>query len=95
MSELRTMDIGMDELEALRLADMLSLSQTEAANMMNVSQPTFNRILASARQKTAECIVTGLAIRIQSPETSNSVLDNSRTVPWGSAAGPRRRGQGR
>ena len=68
--------MGLDELEALRLADVVGLSQVEAATMMNVSQPTFNRILSAGRQKTAECVVNGLAIRIESPETSNSRVDN-------------------
>jgi predicted DNA-binding protein (UPF0251 family) len=88
-------DLGLDELEAIRLADALELSQAEAAQMMNISQPTFNRILASARRKTAESIVGGLAIRIESPEMSNSIVDTGDGVPGFRMRGHRARRQGR
>jgi len=81
LSSLDKRDLGSDELEAIRLADMLGLAQVEAASMMNISQPTFNRILASARHKAAECVVSGLAMRIVSPEKSNSVVDTSDALP--------------
>lgn len=68
MSELDCQDLGLDELEALRIADLLGLSQTEGARMMNVSQPTFNRILSSARGKVATSLVNAHALRIESPQ---------------------------
>jgi len=43
----------------------LRLSQIEAAKKMNISQPTFNRIISSARQKVADCLVEGKAIKIE------------------------------
>jgi predicted DNA-binding protein (UPF0251 family) len=64
LSKLKKKDLGLDELESLRLADLEGMSQTEAAQSMGISQPTFNRILASAREKVAECIVNGSALRI-------------------------------
>jgi len=91
LDSLERRDLGLDELEAIRLADMLHLSQAEAAAMMNVSQPTFNRILASARAKTAESIVGGFAIRIASPEMSNSVLDTRDIATSGPACRRRAR----
>ncbi|MGQ9588337.1 MAG: DUF134 domain-containing protein [Thermoplasmata archaeon] len=81
LGSLERRDLGLDELEAIRLADMLGLSQAEAATMMNVSQSTFNRILASARNKAAECVVKGLALGIESPEKSNAVVDSNIAVP--------------
>jgi predicted DNA-binding protein (UPF0251 family) len=54
-----------DEIEAMRLCDAESLGQDEAAKKMNVSQPTLNRILGSARKKIATAIVNGKAIRIE------------------------------
>ena len=95
MDSLGKRDLGLDELEAIRLADMLGLSQAEAASMMNISQPTFNRILASARRTAAECFVSGLAMRIASPEDSNSVVDTTTAVPSRDACGRRRRRHGK
>lgn len=54
-----------DELEALKLHDIDSLGQIEAAKKMKVSQPTFARILDSAYKKIAEGIIKGKAIRIE------------------------------
>ena len=52
------------EFEALRLKDLLGLDQEECSRRMEVSQPTFHRILQSARKKTADAIINGKAIRI-------------------------------
>lgn len=57
--------LGLDELEAIRLKDLLSFPQEEAARIMNVSQPTFHRILKEARRKIADVIVHGKALRIE------------------------------
>lgn len=57
--------LGKDEMEALRLCDFKNLEQIEAAKKMKISQSTLQRILTSARQKTAQALVQGLAIKIQ------------------------------
>lgn len=57
--------LSLDELEALRLADLEALLQDEAASRMGVSRPTFGRILAAARRKVSEAIVLGRALRIE------------------------------
>ncbi len=54
-----------EELEALRLKDFQGLDQKEAAEKMNVSQPTFHRMLVSARKKVADALIKGKAIRVQ------------------------------
>ena len=54
-----------DELEALKLYEIDELEQTEAADKMKISQPTFARILAGANKKIAEAIVKGNAIKIE------------------------------
>ncbi len=63
--ELEEIQITVDEFEAIRLADLDGLSQREASTAMNVSQPTFSRILASARKKIARGLVCGMALRIE------------------------------
>jgi len=61
---LEEVDLGFDELEALRLCDFKNLEQTEAARQMNISQSTLQRILASARKKIADALINGKAIKI-------------------------------
>jgi predicted DNA-binding protein (UPF0251 family) len=57
--------LAVDEFEAVRLKDLLGLEQEECAKKMNISQPTFHRLVISARKKIADAIVNGKAIRIE------------------------------
>lgn len=57
--------LTIDEFEAIRLKDHEGLDQTEAAEKMSISQPTFQRLYESARKKIADAIVNGKAIRIE------------------------------
>jgi hypothetical protein len=57
--------LTVDEFEAVRLKDLESLDQIEAAKKMNISQPTFFRLIKSARRKIADAIVKGKAIKIE------------------------------
>ena len=56
--------LNLDELEAIRLADLEGLYQEQAAEKMSVSRPTFARILESARKKVAEALVKGKGLVI-------------------------------
>ncbi|OGC36305.1 hypothetical protein A2311_01420 [candidate division WOR-1 bacterium RIFOXYB2_FULL_48_7] len=56
-SRLKSVQITLDEFEAVRLADLLGLQQVEAAKQMKVSRPTFSRILSSAHAKVADGLV--------------------------------------
>ncbi len=94
MSELNCLDLGLDELEALRIADLLRLSQNEGARMMNISQPTFNRILSAARAKVADSLVNAHALRIESTQGHVTVSDargKAKTGCFCSDSGRRRR----
>lgn len=64
LSELKHVGLEVDELEALRLADFLGLSQKEAGNLMEVSRATFGRIIGRARRKVADALIHGKAIQI-------------------------------
>ena len=57
--------LAVDEFEAVRLKDLLGLEQEECAKKMGISQPTFHRLVLSARKKIADAIVNGKAIRIE------------------------------
>ena len=57
-------EITKEELEAVRLKNILDLDQNEAAKKMNTSQSTYQRILTKAYKKIAIALVRGKAIRI-------------------------------
>lgn len=65
MRSLDEVVLTVDEYEAVRLKDLEGLDQEEAAKKMNISQPTFHRLVLIARKKIAEAIVKGKAIRIE------------------------------
>jgi uncharacterized protein len=65
LSELETIVLSLDELEALRLADLEGDQQEEAAAKMNVSRPTFGRILERAHKAVADSLLHGKALQIQ------------------------------
>ncbi len=58
-------NLQLDELEALRLADVLGMTQEEGAEAMEVSRSTFGRILESAHRKTARALVEKCALKIE------------------------------
>lgn len=57
--------LKLEELEAIRLKDLEGLEQEECAEKMEVSRPTFQRILLAAREKVADSLVNGKAIHIE------------------------------
>ena len=57
--------LTVEEAEAIRLKDLECLEQEEGAEKMNISRPTFQRVLTSARQKIADALLKGKAIRIE------------------------------
>jgi len=60
--------LTVDEFEAIRLKDSEGLEQKDAAEKLDVSQPTFSRIIESARKKIADALVNGKEIRIEGGE---------------------------
>ncbi len=65
MNMLEEIILNIDELEAVRLADFHGLYQEQAAEKMQISRPTFGRIIESAHKKIADALVNGKALRIQ------------------------------
>jgi len=57
--------LALDEVEALRLADLKGLYQEQAAGQMKISRSTFSRIIEQARWKVADALVHGKALRIE------------------------------
>jgi predicted DNA-binding protein (UPF0251 family) len=64
MTRLEEVALSVDELEALRLADLEGLYQDDAAARMAVSRATFGRIVEAARKKVALALVQGRALKI-------------------------------
>jgi predicted DNA-binding protein (UPF0251 family) len=65
LRELERECLSVEELEALKLADIEGLYQEDAAGRMEVSRPTFQRVLKSARGKVARSLVEGKALGIE------------------------------
>ena len=65
LAQLQEIRISVEEAEAIRLKDLEGLEQEECAQKMNVSRSTFARILLAARQKMADALLNGKAIRIE------------------------------
>ena len=57
--------LSIDEFEAVRLKDLKGLDQSECAEMMEISQPTFHRLVVSARKKIADALTHGKTIKIE------------------------------
>lgn len=56
--------LSLDEVEALRLADLEAIYHEEAATAMGVSRSTYGRVLESARHKVALALWGGVALVI-------------------------------
>jgi len=65
LTALQEVCLSVEEAEAIRLKDLEGLEQEKCAERMSVSRSTFARVLASARQKMADALLNGKAIRIE------------------------------
>ena len=64
MLELEEVCLTVDELESIRLSDLVGLSHEDGGKQMNVSRATFGRILQKARNKIADALIRGKAIKV-------------------------------
>ena len=65
MTKLQVINLTIDELESIRLADFNGLYHDKAAGKMGISRQTFGRIISSARRKLSEGILNGNVIKIE------------------------------
>jgi predicted DNA-binding protein (UPF0251 family) len=63
--DLKQIVLTLDEFEAFRLADQLGFSHAMAAEEMEISRPTFSRLIEKARKKIADFIVHGRLLTIE------------------------------
>ena len=64
LRSLEEITLTIEEMEAIRLADIELLDQAAAAERMEISRPTFHRILNKAHQKIAAALWQGQALRV-------------------------------
>jgi predicted DNA-binding protein (UPF0251 family) len=64
-SSLEEIILSVDEMEAIRLADLEGMHHEQAAGQMNISRQTFGRVIESARRKVAQALCQGQALRIE------------------------------
>lgn len=64
-TELEKIELTLDELEAIRLADYEGLDHEEAAELMGISRPTFSRLVEKARRKVSEMFIEGKEIVVE------------------------------
>jgi len=84
-------ELRLDELEAIRLADLEGLYQEAAAKRMGVSRPTFARILAKARSTVARVLIEERVLVVgEGPVVATS----DQPFPCPVHEGGRRRGRG-
>lgn len=62
--ELPRINLQLDEFEAIRLADHLGLDHLAAATAMEISRPTFSRLIERARAKVAAFLLKGARLEI-------------------------------
>jgi len=65
LAYLQEIRLSVEEAEAIRLKDLEGLEQEECAQRMNISRTTFSRVLGLAREKVADALLRGKAIRIE------------------------------
>jgi len=92
MRDLSEVRLTVDELEAIRLADLLGMSHEAAGRQMHVSRATFGRIIEQARKVVADALINGKAINVEGG--NYKMVDRIRTFgcqkcnhrwvePWG------------
>ena len=64
-SDLESVNIKLDEFEAMRLCDYEGLSQIEAATEMQISRATIQRLLLSGRKKVIDIILNNKILEIK------------------------------
>ena len=71
-ARLQNVVLSVDELEAMRLADLEGMYHADAAEKMKVSRQTFGRIIRSARKKVADALTGGKSICIKGGKIEGS-----------------------
>jgi len=88
MTELDEVILTFDETEAIRLNEIKRIGQKKSAKKMGISQPTFHRLLESARKKIADALINGKAIKIEGGNFKMQGFGRGQGRGQGRAGGP-------
>ncbi len=80
MRDLSEIVLEVDEMEAVRLADLEGKYQEDAAAQMGISRPTFGNIINRAHVKIAEALIRGKALRINCPRFAKKLNHHIKEV---------------
>jgi len=72
MTQLESIVLAPDELEAIRLVDLNDLNHQAAAQELGVSRQTLGNTIARARHKVAQALVKGMALDLCSASPHSS-----------------------
>ncbi|RPH37730.1 DUF134 domain-containing protein [bacterium] len=81
-------NLRVEELEALRLADVEGLDQEQAARKMHISRQTFGRLLTSARRTVAKALIAGRGLSIGGGVYQYQEKEGRLTCPYCSHSQP-------
>lgn len=62
---LQSINLNLDEFEAIRLADFEGLDHNAGAQKMDISRPTFSRLIEKARNKVSQALINGWMLTIE------------------------------
>jgi uncharacterized protein len=84
---LQSVELRIDELEALRLSDLEGLYQEECARRMQISRTTLSRTLAQAHRKVADALPGGKRLVIAAPSEDERARGPQMAAPTTDQAG--------
>lgn len=91
LCDLEEVILTLDEVEALRLADLNGMYQEQAAEHMKISRTTFSRIAEEARRKVADALTHGKALRLEGGAVT---MKGEKKMPGRDGTGPIGGGRG-
>ena len=87
ITQLESIALAPDELEAIRLVDLNGLNQQAAAQELGVSRQTLGNTIARARNKVARALVGGMALDLHSDPTLSAIVEAGAAVLSGQERG--------
>lgn len=80
MTEIATVNIDLDQFEAMRLCDLEGMDQTRAGQAMGISRGTVQRLLYHGRKQLLEAILNnqGLTVNLRESEVEDAGMHTNK-----------------